>query len=34
MNIITTFFYDLIDQVFYIEIPKDIEIEANKNMVY
>ena len=34
MDIKTTFLYSLINQLTYIEIPKDTETEAIKKMVY
>lgn len=30
----TAFLYDLIDQLIYIKIPKELEIKVDKNMVY
>ena len=34
MDVKTAFLYGLIDQLIYVEIPKETEIEANKDMVY
>ena len=34
MDVKTAFLYGLIDQPIYVEIPKESETEANKNMVY
>lgn len=34
INIKTAFFYSLIDQLIYIEIPKGTKSKAIKNMVY
>lgn len=34
MDVKRAFFYDLIDQLIYMEIPKGTEIETTKNMVY
>lgn len=34
INIKTAFFYSLINQLVYMEIPKRFEIETNRNMVY
>ena len=34
MDVKKVFFYDFIDQLIYMELPKSIVTEANKNMVY
>lgn len=34
IDVKTAFFYSLINQLIYIELPKVIKIEANKNIVY